>query len=68
MFKNCVVSGSLNNNEVSANIVANPPVAYLAKRFTTGAIYKVLNNAKRYVPVITLYINDNIFRKHKARI
>ena len=77
MVKNCVVSELLNNNEVSANLVGNPPIPHFAKQFTTGAIYKVLNSTKLYVPVVTLSMNDNIkflenikqgFRKHKARI
>ena len=38
---------------------AKPPVQAREARESTGAIFQI-NNAKRYVPVVTLSINDNI--------
>ena len=48
--KNCVVSEIYKTPEVSANPNANPPNPFISK-----------NNAKFYVPVVTLSINDIIF-------
>ena len=38
---------------------ANPPVLTVAAILLTGATFQI-NNAKLYVPVVTLSINDNI--------
>ena len=38
---------------------ANPPVPAVEATHTTGATFQI-NNAKLYVPVVTLSINDNI--------
>ena len=38
---------------------ANAPLPEVAAIQTTGATFQI-NNAKRYVPVVTLSINDNI--------
>ena len=52
--KECIIS------EISRTFrkVGNPPVQQVAKAIT-GAILQI-NNAKLYVPVVTLSINDNI--------
>ena len=48
----------LKNTEVAANPNANPLVAHLPERFTTGATFQK-NNSKLYVPAVTFSINDN---------
>ena len=48
----------LKNTEVAANPNANPFVANLLERFTTGATFQK-NNSKLYVPAVTFSINDN---------
>ena len=48
--KNCVLSEIHKTPEVSANPNTNPPNPFISK-----------NNAKFYVPVVTLSINDIIF-------
>ena len=44
---------------VAGNSNANPPAPAIAAIETTRAIFQT-NNAKLYVPVVTLSINDNI--------
>ena len=44
---------------IPENPDANPPVPTVAAMQTTGATFQI-NNAKLYVPVVTLYINHNI--------
>ena len=44
---------------ISINPNANPPVQEVAAIQTIGATFQI-NNAKRYVSVVTLSINDNI--------
>ena len=44
---------------LAGNPRANPPAPAVAARQTTGAAFQI-NNAKIYVPVVTLSINDNI--------
>ena len=54
--KNCVIS------EKSRTFTAVPntdPVVYEVVAATTGAIFQI-NYARHYVPVVTLFINDNI--------
>ena len=43
----------------SGNPNANPPVLIVAAIQTTSATFQI-NNAKLYLPVVTLSINDNI--------
>ena len=44
---------------IAGNPRANPPIQDRKARQTTGATFQI-NNAKPYVPVVTLSINDNI--------
>ena len=44
---------------VAANLHAKPPVQDVDGTETTSAIFQI-NSAKLYVPVVTLFINDNI--------
>ena len=55
--KNCVIS-EISRIFRAVDPNANPVVYELATT-TTGAIFQI-NNAKLYVPVVTLSINDNI--------
>ena len=57
--KNCVISKKLRMPEVVVNPSANPPVQEAEPTQTKGATFQI-NNAKHYVPVVTLSINDNI--------
>ena len=55
MEKSCIIS------EVSRTFTVVPntdPVEYQVKTATTGAIFQI-NNAKMYVPIVMLSINDN---------
>ena len=55
--RNCVISEiSRTFREVDPNA---DPVEYEVVTLTTGATFQI-NNAKLYVPVVTLSINDNI--------
>ena len=55
--KYCVISElSRKFTEVDRNVV---PVVYEVATATTGATFQI-NNAKLYVPVVTVSINDNI--------
>ena len=51
LSRNCVISKILNNTEVAANLIDNPPLAHLAEGFTTGATLQI-NSIKLYVPVL----------------
>ena len=48
----------LKNTEEAANPNANPLVAHLPERFTTGATFQK-NNSKLFAPAVTFSINDN---------
>ena len=54
--KECIISTA---PRVAGNPDANPHVLAVAAIQTTGATFQI-NNAKLYVPVVTLSINDNI--------
>ena len=57
--KNCVISEIYKTSEVPENANANPPYPLTQATATTGALFQI-SNAKLYVPVVTLSINDNI--------
>ena len=56
--KNCIISEISRTAAVADNPNANPPV--LAMVATKNSATFQTNNAKRYTPVVTLSINDNI--------
>ena len=56
--KNCVTSEISILPRIPGNPDANPPVQEVAAIQATGATFQI-NNAKLYVPVVTLSINDN---------
>ena len=51
--KNCLISEIHKTPEIPANPNANPPNPLIQAKATTGATFQV-NNAKLYVPVVTL--------------
>ena len=57
--KECIISEISVRPIISANPDANPPVQEVVAIQTTGATFQI-NNAKLYVPVVTLPINDSI--------
>ena len=57
--KNCVISQIYKTPEDPANPIANPPNPLIQATQTTEATFQI-NTAKRYVPVVTLSINDDI--------
>ena len=57
--KECIISEISVRPVISANPDANPLVQEKVAIHTTGATFQI-NNAKLYVPVVTLPINDNI--------
>ena len=57
--KECIISEISIMPRVSGNPRANPPTLDVKVIQTTGATFQI-NNAKIYIPVITLSINDNI--------
>ena len=62
--KEYVISEILITPAIAGNPRANPPGQATEARQTTGATFQI-NNAKLYVPVVTLSINDNIkFLEH----
>ena len=63
--KKCIISEVSITPIVPVNPNANPPDPDVVATQTTGATFQV-NNAKRYVSVVTLSIKDNI--KHLANI
>ena len=65
--RNCIISEISRTIPIAANLHANTPVAASAATAISGAIFQI-TSSKLYVLVVTLSINNNIFRKHKARI
>ena len=57
--KECVTSEISITPRVPPNPEANPPVQEVLPIQTTGATFQI-DNARRYVPVVTLSINDNL--------
>ena len=57
--KKCIISQILITPAIASNPKARPPAADIPARQTTGATFQI-NNAKLYVPVVTLSINDII--------
>ena len=57
--KICIISEILITSRIPANSDANPPAQEVGAIQTTGATFQI-NNAKLYVPLVTLSINDNI--------
>ena len=57
--KNCIISEISIIPRISPNPNANPHVQKIAAIQTTSATFQI-NNAKLYVPVVTLSIKDNI--------
>ena len=55
----CVISEISRTPVVPANPNANPPVPGAAEALPTSAAFQI-NNAKFYIPVVTLSVNDNI--------
>ena len=58
-LKDCVISQILKTAAVAADPNANSSVLNKAATQTTSAIFQI-NNAKLYLPVVTLSIKDNI--------
>ena len=65
--KECIISEISVTPGIPGNPNANPAVPAIAVIKTTSATFQT-NNAKLYVLVATLSINDKFFRKYKARI
>ena len=57
--KNCVICEIHKTPEVPANPNANLPNPLIQATATTGTIFQI-NNAKLYVPIVTLSINDKV--------
>ena len=57
--KNCMISEISTTPAVPGNPDTNPPVPSVAVIQTIGATFQI-NNAKFYVPVVILSINDSI--------
>ena len=57
--KECIISDISITLRIPANPSANPLVQEVAAVKITGATFQI-NNAKLYVPAVTLSINDNI--------
>ena len=57
--KECIVSEISITPAIAGNPNARPPVQARETRQTTGSTFQI-NNAKLYVPVVTLSINDNV--------
>ena len=58
-LKECIISEISITPRIPANPNTNPPVQKVAAIQTIRAAFQI-NNAKLYVPVVTLSINDNI--------
>ena len=58
-LKECIISEISIIPTIHLNPDANPTVQEEAAIQTTSAIFQI-NNAKLYVPIVTLSINDNI--------
>ena len=66
--KECIISEILITPTVAGNQNQNPSAQAMAAIKTAGATFRI-NSAKRYVPVVTLSLNDyQIFRKYKEKI
>ena len=57
--KECIVSEISITPRIAGNPNARPPIPEREATQTTGATFQI-NNAKLYVPVVALFINDNI--------
>ena len=57
--KICIILEISLTRRIRANPNVNPPVQEVAAIQTTGTKFQI-NNAKLFVPVATLFINDNI--------
>ena len=57
--KECIISEISIGPGIPENPNANPPVPVIAAMQTTSTTFQI-NNAKLYLPVSTLSINDNI--------
>ena len=57
--KNCVISEISRTAAMAENPDLKPHIPAVAAAATTSAMFQI-NNAKLYVPVFTLSINDNI--------
>ena len=57
--KECLIFEISITSGIVGNPDANPPVQARAAIQITGATFQI-NNAKLYVPIVTLHINDNI--------
>ena len=57
--KECIISEILITPTVAGNQNQNPSAQAMAAIKTAGAKFRI-NSAKRYVPVVTLSLNDNI--------
>ena len=64
--RNCIVSEMYKTPELPTNPNANWSNPLIPATATTGAKFQI-NNAKVYVPVITLSINDNIKFLEKSK-
>ena len=62
--KDCILTEIYRTPEVAGNPGANPPVLAREATLTTGATFQI-NNAKFYVPIVTLSFSENIkFLEH----
>ena len=51
--RNCVISEMSRKASVAGNLAANPPFLAVAAAITSSGTFQI-NNAKLYVPVVTL--------------
>ena len=58
MVKDCVISKISRTPVVPANLAVDPPTDRVPSIQTTGATFEIFS-AKRYVPTVTLSINDS---------
>ena len=68
-MQDCTRPEITRTSEINADPDANLSVLVVAATETNSATFQI-NNARLFVPVVNLFINDNInfFRKRKARI
>ena len=64
-WEDCVICKISRTPEIPDNPPTNPPTNRLPPSQTTGATYQI-NSAKLYVPVVILFVNDNIKFKKKT--
>ena len=57
--RNCIISEISRTAAVGGNADANPPVPAGEATLITGTTFQI-NNTKLYVPVVTLFIKNNI--------